>query len=586
VGIVLLDTSVVVAFLQPDDALHMFASAIVAEHVRARSQLAISVVTLTELFTGTVLGYQEEQVVNGFLEDFDVLFLHLESAIAKKAAQIRGEHTEATSESAARLLLNVPDALILATADLHPEIEIVIGGDKLWRRVAEGLDVRFVYLRDVRIPRSGAHGVGGAQESRSGYRRLPHGPHGMGREAVTRHQRTRLYGAMIEAVHRQGYRATTVAHVIALAGVSRRAFYAHFANTEACFLGTHDVVVARAKKRAMDGWMMERGWANRVRRSYEMFSEDAIRNAKSTRLVLVDGLGLGSVSRERMMRSSVAFERVLADGFRAAPDGVQLPPLGPKAIVGGGRYVMFDRLITGRHAEMSALGGELLDWTSAYRSPAARIGATRTPPPLTPARRARFLESDDERVRILGALTHLALDEDYRELTDPQIAELAEVSTGSFHEQFAGKAECMLTVVDAFVDETLETIIAGTADASSWPHAVYLGVKIGIEHLISHPGLTRIAFIDVFEVSSAVAESIGRTVGKLSDLLAKTAPEPRYAPAIVNDAVAGAMWAVVSSYAARQRVRYLPALVDHLAFIALAPYIGPKEAAQIIRAAG
>ena len=405
-------------------------------------------------------------------------------------------------------------------------------------------------------------------------------------EAVARHQRARMYGAMIEAVHRQGYRATTVAHVIALAGVSRRAFHEQFANKEDCFLGTYDIAVARARRRAIDGWMQERGWANRVCRAYEMFSEDSLRNVKATRLVLIEGLGLGSVSRERMIRSSLAFERVLAAGFRVAPDGVQLPPLAPKAIVGGGRYVMFDRLIKGRHAEMSALSSELLDWTSAYRSPAAHIGVRRTPPPHTPAKPARFLESEDERARILGAMTHLALEEGYRGLTDPEIAAFAGVSIGSFHEQFANKAECLLTVVDAFVDETLETVIAGTADASSWPHAGYLGVKIGIEHLVSHPGLTRIALIDVFEVGSAVAESIGRTVGKLSDLLAKTAPEPRRAPVIANDAVAGAVWAVVSSYAASKRVRYLPALVDHLAFIVLAPYIGPKGAGEIIRMAG
>ena len=33
------------------------------------------------------------------------------------------------------------------------------------------------------------------------YRRLPHGPHGLAREPVARHQRARLYGAMVEAVH-------------------------------------------------------------------------------------------------------------------------------------------------------------------------------------------------------------------------------------------------------------------------------------------------------------------------------------------------------------------------------------------------
>src|SRR5260370_29471297 len=62
------------------------------------------------------------------------------------------------------------------------------------------------------------------------YKRLPHGPHGLGREAVARHQRARLYGGMVESVYQRGYAGTSVAHVIALAGVSRRAFYEQFSN--------------------------------------------------------------------------------------------------------------------------------------------------------------------------------------------------------------------------------------------------------------------------------------------------------------------------------------------------------------------
>ncbi len=329
------------------------------------------------------------------------------------------------------------------------------------------------------------------------YRRLPHGPHGMGRDAVARHQRARLFGAMIEAVHRQGYKATTVAHVIALAGVSRRAFYEQFANKEDCFLGTYDIAVARAKRRMMDGWMMERGWANRVHRACQAFVEDACRNVKSTRLVLIEGLGLGVKSRERLMRSAVAFERVLADGFRAAPDGVQLPPLGPKAIVGGGRYMMFDRLRTDRAAELPMLTDELLDWVSAYRSPAARIRVSRTPPPHRPAEPARFLESEEKRARVLGAVVHLTLDEGYRELTDPQIAQFAGMSTESFHKYFPSKRECFLAALEEFVDETIEVISAAAARANSWPEAAYLGVKAGIEHFVVHPGLTRMAFEDI-----------------------------------------------------------------------------------------
>ncbi|MGH2853993.1 MAG: TetR/AcrR family transcriptional regulator [Solirubrobacteraceae bacterium] len=416
------------------------------------------------------------------------------------------------------------------------------------------------------------------------YRRLPHGPHGMGRDAVARHQRARLFGAMIEAIHRQGYKGTTVAHVIALAGVSRRAFYEQFANKEDCFLGTYDIAVARAKRRMVDGWMSERGWANRVHRACQAFVEDAQRNVKSTRLVLIEGLGLGAKSRERLMRSALAFERVLAGGFRAAPDGVQLPALGPKAIVGGGRYMIFERVRSDRVAELPTLTDELLDWVSAYRSPAARIGVARTGPPHRPAEPARFLESEEKRARVLGAVVHLTLDEGYIELTDPQIAQFAGMSTESFHKHFPSKQECFVAVVDEFVDETIETIAAAAARAESWPEAAYLGVKAGIDHCAAHPGLTKMTFVDIFDLGPVVTECIGRTLGKLATMLQEASPEPRRAPLLAHEAVVGALWAIIGNYATPKRVKYLPSLVDHLAFLVIAPYVGPKTAGLTIDA--
>ncbi len=414
------------------------------------------------------------------------------------------------------------------------------------------------------------------------YRRLPHGPHGMGREAVARHQRARLYGAMIEAVDRQGYKATTVAQVIALAAVSRRAFYEQFVNKEDCFLATYDIAVSRAKKRMLEGWMGERGWANRMHRSCQAFIEDSATNVKATRLVLIEGPGLGPRGRERTILSANAFERLLEDGFRMAPDGVRLPPLAPKAIVGGARHVLFDRLRTGRESEFSTLTDELLDWISAYRSPAARIGLTRAVPPHTPAEPARFLENEDRRTRVLGAVAHLTLDQGYEGLTDPQIAQFAGISTEAFHKQFSNKEECFLAAVDAFVDETIETIAIAAARGSSWPEAAYLGIRSGIEHFVAHPGLLRMAFVDLFDVGPAVTASVGRSLQKVSTLLAQTAPEPRRAPAIVNEAVVGAVWTVIASFAPRKRVKYLPSLIDHLAFIVLAPYIGPRDAVHTI----
>jgi Bacterial regulatory proteins, tetR family len=70
---------------------------------------------------------------------------------------------------------------------------------------------------------------GSADELRE--RRL-HPSNGMSREEVARNQRERLFGAMVAAVAEKGYEASTVADALELSGVSRSAFYEHFANKD------------------------------------------------------------------------------------------------------------------------------------------------------------------------------------------------------------------------------------------------------------------------------------------------------------------------------------------------------------------
>src|SRR5215216_2582358 len=66
------------------------------------------------------------------------------------------------------------------------------------------------------------------------------GRHALTQQAVVESQRSRMLLAITQVVADKGYAATTVADVIALAGVSRRTFYEHFAQVEDCFLAAYD----------------------------------------------------------------------------------------------------------------------------------------------------------------------------------------------------------------------------------------------------------------------------------------------------------------------------------------------------------
>jgi AcrR family transcriptional regulator len=73
---------------------------------------------------------------------------------------------------------------------------------------------------------------------------LPAGRHSLTREVVLASQRGRVLDAMAQAVAQHGYGETTVAHVVALAGVSRKTFYQHFTDKEGCFLALYDTGIA------------------------------------------------------------------------------------------------------------------------------------------------------------------------------------------------------------------------------------------------------------------------------------------------------------------------------------------------------
>jgi AcrR family transcriptional regulator len=255
--------------------------------------------------------------------------------------------------------------------------------------------------------------------------------------------------------------------------------------------------------------------------------------------------------------------------------------------VGGVRHIAFLRLLEGRERELAKLTNEVLDWIEAYRSPlAARLGSSPlvtapTPPPVPVASRGAL----DDRARALGSLLQLTLDRGYAGLSDPQIARFAGISTEAFHRQFASKEACFLAVLDEFVTGASDAVRGGMERGASWPEAVRHAIAAFIGYLLAHEALLRIAFVEVFEVGPAMVGRMTRAVDAVTELLAAEGPAPRRGATIAREAVTGAVWAIVSSYVTSNRVSRLPGLVDHLTFVVLAPYVGPREAIDAINAA-
>lgn len=423
------------------------------------------------------------------------------------------------------------------------------------------------------------------------YKRLPHGPHRLGRSEVIANQRTRIHGAMIEAVGSVGYEETSVKQVIGLAGVSRRSFYEQFANKQVCFLATFDLLARRELHSVRRAYLDSHGaLAERLRVCFERFGALVEGERKASVLLVLEGQTAGVPGVLRLVNAIGACERMLSQSFAQAPEGVSLPMPIVRAMVGG-LHGATAAYLRGGEGGVDIVE-ELLGWTLAFQTPAAERMSEHMSAAL--GKRLREIASTygqghgagqggirDERERMLQAVLRLATREDYRTLSPPQIADEANVSVDAFCEHFADKDECFVAALDAIGDRLLAIAADPELVSDDWPNAVrrVLGELMG--YLADHPLYARTLAQEAFFAGPEALERVGYLAHSIATLLTEGAPS-KPGGRLTTEAVAGAISHTIRCQVAAQRPQLLAALGEQLAYIVLAPHIGAQEAAELL----
>jgi AcrR family transcriptional regulator len=162
---------------------------------------------------------------------------------------------------------------------------------------------------------------------------LPRGRHAASREIVWRSQRERLLEAMAGAVAEKGYVRASVADVIERAGVSRKTFYEHFTNKEACFLAAYDAgvdaMLERCEEEIRDA---APDWLRGAEAGTRCYLETLAHNADFARTYLVEVLAAGPEALERRTVVHERFADLLEQTHREARRDVPALPDPPRHI--------------------------------------------------------------------------------------------------------------------------------------------------------------------------------------------------------------------------------------------------------------
>jgi AcrR family transcriptional regulator len=128
-------------------------------------------------------------------------------------------------------------------------------------------------------------------------------------------QPLRLFRALAELIAEEGWGAVTVAKIASRAGVSTRAFYAHFADKEACLLAAYDEMTATAIGRI--GFDLPSGtpWRVGLELMLERWFELLANEPHFTRIYALE---IWSVSPATQARARAGTRTTLVEGLRTA----------------------------------------------------------------------------------------------------------------------------------------------------------------------------------------------------------------------------------------------------------------------------
>lgn len=197
--------------------------------------------------------------------------------------------------------------------------------------------------------------IGRAMATSDRSARLPSGRHGLPREFVVRNQQMRIIDAMAKTTVRKGYAATSVADIIAEAGVSRRTFYEHYRSKLDCFLTAVDAVVGGIIARVEAEYYKPGKWSDRFRDGLATLLDIMRREPEFARLTLVESLSAGPEARRAYQRTLDRFAGFFDEAAAASPFADDLPDGLPDIIVSGLVGVLYRAIVAGRTDQLPEL---------------------------------------------------------------------------------------------------------------------------------------------------------------------------------------------------------------------------------------
>jgi AcrR family transcriptional regulator len=420
-------------------------------------------------------------------------------------------------------------------------------------------------------------------------------------------QEERLIEAMIDLCAQTGYLSVSVAELSAHAGVSSKTFYELFDDKEDCLLAAYRAAATRVLANVEP--VAEHGdWGEAARSVIESLLVALQGDPSGGRLLMVEALAGGARVRGERERVLGAFEQRAQQFLDSAPRDGKTLDLPATAVIGAVRSLVSRYLRTYSEDRLPTLVDDLLAWLDSYAVPVGKTPWSTGPhsvlprgnilaPSLaraipTPARLPRGRHglsagavARSQRTRIIHGTAEVMMTKGYAEATVSEIVAAAGISREVFYAYFANKQHAFLAAQQYATQFILEVCTAAYFSRDSWPERVWVALDALIGLLAANPSLAHLRLVECYAAGPAAiehTEQLKRVAAIFLEEGYNLNPKARSLPHLSSHAIAGAVFEVFYGHISRGEIEKLPTCLPQLAYIAIAPFVGPEQAIEAL----
>ena len=204
----------------------------------------------------------------------------------------------------------------------------------------------------------------------------------------------------------------------------------------------------------------------------------------------------------------------------------------------------------------------------------------RQPHQLPPGRHGlpREFVLDNQRQRILTAVSEVVSDLGYAAMTVEDIIKAAGVSRRTFYEHFKSKEESFLASYEDISKQLMAAISAAFNRSDSFVTRVEDCMGAFLSLLAAEPAYANMCIVEVLVAGPSALERRNAVMREFAELIEKGAaeelPKPARPPALTSETLVGGVHEVIYARILRGETAQLPNLLPDLTFSVLLPYVG------------